>query len=481
MKRFGIALLALATVLCASFSVETFSQPGKDARRTILTNGLTVITKEIHTAPVVSLSVWYRVGSRNESTGITGISHLLEHLAFKGTKNFPQEGETDRIIRRLGGSGNAGTNVDYTVYYVTLPSGKLDPAIDIEADRMKNLLLKPEDVDMERPVVAEERKMRNEDSPTGLFWEEINSVAFKVHPYGWPIIGWMTDIMGINHDDITAYYASHYAPNNAVVVVTGDMDSEKVIEKIKSAFGEIPKAPAPPPMRAVEPEQKVEKRIVFPSDKSNLAYVVYAWHAPSITGSDSPALEVVSEVLSSGLESRLRKELVETGLASSADATHDTNQDPYLFYIEVEAQPGTDTALIEKKLDEQILKLQTEKVTDYELKRAKNRFAARETFENEGITAYGRKIGWFELTAGDYSFLDRYLESIQKVSAEDVMKVSKKYFTPTNRTVGILVPTGAPSGAIEKQSGHGVDYGRFGAGKTSSDAKGEIEAKEKKA
>ncbi len=284
-----------------------------DVKLTKLENGLTVVTKEIHTAPVVNISVWYRVGSRNETIGITGISHALEHMAFKGTKKYPEAGVTDRMIREIGGSGNAGTNVDYTIYYETVPAGKQGVAIDIEADRMNGMLLRQDDFSPEKKVIKEERKMRNEDSATGLFWEEINAAAFKVHPYGWPIIGWMSDIDSLDASKVRKYYESHYAPNNAIVVVAGDFETEEVLEKIKSTFGKVPRGANPPAMNAVEPEQKVEKRIVYTSDKTNLAYVVYAYHAPSITGADSPALEIAAAVLSSGRESRLFKNFIESG------------------------------------------------------------------------------------------------------------------------------------------------------------------------
>lgn len=443
--------LFILVILAISFMFGGVSSAGtSDVKLTKLDNGLTVITKEIHTAPVVSLSVWYKVGSRNESTGITGISHLLEHMAFKGSEKYPTEGSADRVVRSIGGSGNAGTNTDYTVYYETVPAGKENVIIDIEADRMNGLLLRAEDLDSERNVVAEERKMRNEDNPTGLFWEEVNATAFKVHPYGWPIIGWMSDIMGITREDVEKYYKSHYAPNNAILVLTGDFDTNKVLEQITSAFGSIPKGSEPPRMNAAEPKQDAEKTVLIRSDKTNLADVVYAYHAPSITGSDSPALEVIASILSSGRESRLYKDLVDSGIASSAEATHDTNTDAYLFYIEVEVQPGNNPDDVRKKLDEEIEKLKTETVSDYELQKAKNRFAADEIFSNESISSIGRKLGWFQLTAGDYGYLDKYMDMISKVTAEDVKNAADKYFIDTNRTVGILLPK---SGDSQQSSG----------------------------
>lgn len=442
-ERITVVSVLLAVFVCVSAAGEA-----PLVKKTVLKNGLTVLTMEIHTAPVVNFSVWYRVGSRNERSGITGISHALEHMAFKGSKNFPVTGESDVLIRRLGGAGNAGTSSDYTVYYETMPAGKLDLVIDIEADRMSNLLLRAEDFATERNVIMEERKMRTEDSPTGLFWEEIDAAAFKVHPYGWPIIGWMSDIESFDTKVMREYYESHYVPNNAIVVVAGDMDSNSVLKKITETFGKIERGPEPPPMRLVEPEQQVEKMIYYESDKTNLPYVVFAYHAPEVSHPDSPALEVAAEVMSGGRESRLNRELVETGLASSAETVHDTNQDPYLFYFEVELQPGGDPGGIEAILKRQIETMISEPVTDYELQRAKNRFAAGEIFSGESISGYSRMLGWFELTTGDYGSYDRYLDDIDKVTAEDVQRVAEKYFKPKNRTVGVLMPaTGGQAAA----------------------------------
>jgi zinc protease len=426
--------------LLLAFSCVGAAADTSDARRVVLDNGLTVITKEIRTAPIVDFAVWQKVGARNEPDGQTGISHMLEHMAFKGSLKYPEAGDADAVIRRLGGSANAGTSSDYTVYYSTLPSGSYEAAIEIEADRMRGLLLREEDFATERDVVVEERKMRYEDSATGLFWEEIDAAAFKIHPYRNPVIGWMSDIKDYDIKKIREYYNSRYAPDNAVVVAVGDFDTEAMLKKIKEAFGSIPRVERVADVPTVEPARNADKRVVVESDKTNLAYVVWAYNAPSITGEDSPALEVAAAALGSGRESRLYRALIETGLASSAEAVHATYTDPYLFYIEVEAQPGTDTSVIEAELDKIINDIRANPISDYELQKAKNRFAADEIFSNESIPTYGRKLGWFEVASGDYANLDSYMTAINAASAEDVLKAARKYFVNSSRTVGILLP-----------------------------------------
>jgi len=434
--------------------------------KTTLENGLTVITREIHTAPVVFFSVWYRVGSRNEFSGETGISHALEHMMFKGTAGYPQPGETDEIVRRIGGVGNAGTSTDYTVYYETVPAGMENVVIGIEADRMAGALLRAQDFESEREVIMEERMMRNEDSPTGLLWEEINAAAFKVHPYGWPIIGWMEDIKALDTEKLREYYESHYAPDNAVVVVCGDFDTESLLEKVGNAFGGIPAAEnRKPGPELVEPPQRVSKRIVFPSDKSNLAHVVYTWHAPTYGNEDSPALEIIDSILSSGRESRLSKTFIDGGLAGSVDAVHDTNTDPYLFYINVEVRPGVDTDTVENALDETVSSLKSEPVSDYELQKAKNRFRAEHVLDTQSTTSYGRMMGWFEISTGDPEFWDKYLDEIDAVTAEDIMRVAGEYLVDTNRTVGVLIPQGGPrTGSSGVHPGPAKEYGYTDAG-----------------
>ncbi len=456
-KPFHVRMLVSATLAIALMTgavakgAELKNQPSLSsdvapAQKTVLDNGLTIITKEIHTSPVVYFSVWYNVGARNEYTGATGISHMLEHMMFKGTSTFPVAGETDKLVRRIGGIGNAGTSNDYTVYYETVPAGMESVALRIEADRMHNALLRDEDLQSERNVVMEERIMRNEDSPTGLYWEELDATAFKVHPYGWPVIGWMDDIKAYSQDSIRDYYKSHYAPNNAFIVVCGDFRTSEILKTIRDAFGPIKPSDLKPARKIAEPPQMVTRSVEYHTDKTNLAYVNYLYHVPTYGDPDSPALELLAYILSSGRQSRMFREFVESGIASNADAIDATNADPYLFYFDIEVLPGIALTEIESRLDKLIENIKSETVSESELQRAKNRFRADTIFGAQSTSSYGRQLGWFEIATGDHDFLDKYLADIDRVTTADIQRVARKYLVPANLTRGRLIPETPESG-----------------------------------
>src|SRR5262249_11297361 len=270
--------------------------------------GLRVLLLEDHRSPIVSFQVWYRVGSRDELRGATGIAHFLEHLMFKGT---PMRGPKQfaRLVEENGGQDNAFTSQDVTSYYVDIAADKLDLVIELEADRMQNLLLDPKEIASEREVVIEERRTRTEDDPGGFLGEEVSSLAFKAHPYGAPIIGWMEDIKRITPDEIRAFYKTYYVPNNAIVVAVGAFKAGDALEKIKRRFGKIPRGKIPPPVLAVEPAQNGERRVTV-KKQAELPIVYLAWHVPNQTSNDAAALEVLSTILSGGRASRLYRDLV---------------------------------------------------------------------------------------------------------------------------------------------------------------------------
>ncbi|MGH7277291.1 MAG: M16 family metallopeptidase, partial [Candidatus Rokuibacteriota bacterium] len=268
-----------------------------------LDNGLRVLLLEDHRSPIVSFQVWYRVGSRNETRGATGIAHLLEHMMFKGThRHGPRE--FNRLVEQSGGQNNAFTSQDVTSYFVNIAADELDLVIDLEADRMQNLLLGDADIDSERQVVIEERRTRTEDDPAGFLGEAVSSIAFRAHPYGQPVIGWKVDLERLTAAEVRAFYKTYYVPNNAIVVAVGDFDAPAVLEKVKASFGGIPRGPAPPPVLAVEPEQNGERRVTV-EKKAELPIVYIAYHVPNATSDDAPALEVLSAVLSGGRASRI--------------------------------------------------------------------------------------------------------------------------------------------------------------------------------
>jgi len=251
-------LIALAVVAAAVSVGPAFSQTlGIEEYR--LDNGLTILVREDHSSPVVSVQVWYRVGSRNDRSGTTGISHFLEHMMFEGTERYGP-GEIERIVRRNGGEKNAFTSRDYTAYYENLASDRYEIAIELEADRMRNLVLDPERISRERGAVSEERRLRD-NSRTGRLYEELIAAAYVAHPYQWPILGWMSDIESISREDLLHHYRTYYAPNNAIVVIIGDVSPEEAYRKVKRYFGKIPPGEEPPQVRTREPHQKGERRV----------------------------------------------------------------------------------------------------------------------------------------------------------------------------------------------------------------------------
>src|SRR5262245_4756281 len=250
MPRLRSLLLVLLLAIC----IPVVAAAAPEVVEATLDNGLHVLVLEDHRSPVVSVQVWYRVGSRNERSGATGLAHFLEHMMFKGTPTHGK-GEFARLVEQNGGQDNAFTTQDVTSYFVDIAADKVDMVLTLEADRMRHLLLDPAEVDSERQVVMEERRTRTDDDPDGLLSEELNSLAFKAYPYRWPIIGWMEDIARINPTELRAFYDTYYQPNNALLVLVGDVKTAEVLEKVRQRFGAIPRGPAPPPVTAVEPPQ----------------------------------------------------------------------------------------------------------------------------------------------------------------------------------------------------------------------------------
>src|SRR5262245_49560551 len=274
----------------------------EDVRRTVLTNGLVVLTKEVHTSPIVTSMIWYRVGSRNEEVGHTGKSHFLEHMLFKGTDRF-KKGEIDRLTLKNGGANNAFTSHDFTAYYFNFASDRWQIALEIEADRMVNCTFVPEEFEAEKKVVIEELKT-GLDSPWGLLLQEQEASAYKIHPYRNPIVGWLQDVERATVEQQQAYYRRYYHPNNATLVIAGDFDSQDVLKKVEHTFGSIPAGPPPGAMLLEEPPQRGERRLVV-RWRSKVPRLAIAYHAPEIAHSDSYALQVLAVLLAEGKASRL--------------------------------------------------------------------------------------------------------------------------------------------------------------------------------
>jgi zinc protease len=421
---------------------------------TFLPNGLKVLLLENHKAPLVTFQVWYRVGSRNEAWGKTGLSHMLEHMMFKGTEKVGPE-EFSRIIQENGGNDNAFTSRDYTAYFENLSADRIQVSIDLESDRMQNLRLREEDFHTERMVVMEERRLRTEDSPQAYLGEQLEATAFQIQPYHWPIIGWMEDLARLTLEDLKAYYRTYYNPVNAFLVVVGDFKKEELLPKIEKAFGSFPKGEAPQQGKGLELPQVGERRL-WVKREAQLPAVVMGYHVPNLREPDSHVLEVIATILSAGKSSRLYQGLVrEKRLAFGADADHSLlSRDPSLFYLSADPLPGKDVSEVEKALDQEIERLQKEPVSERELEKAKNQMEAAFVFGQDSMFNQARLLAVYEI-ARTWKDIDDYLPSIRKVTAEDIRRVANRYLVPDNRTVGILVPLPPKGGrpAAEGPSG----------------------------
>lgn len=426
-----------------------------DILHTVLDNGLTVLIKEMHHAPVATFWVFYRVGSRNEIPGITGISHWTEHMMFKGTPSFPKQ-LLDKSISRVGGHWNASTSFDFTTYFETLPAGEIDLGLRIEADRMVHSTFAPQEVSSERTVIISERQGL-ENSPMFLLSEEVRASAFRVHPYHHQIIGDMADLQIISRDDLYAHYRMFYNPNNAIVAAVGDFDREAMLDRIVQLFGAIPAGPEPRPVHRVEPEQRGERRVALEGE-GDTAYLLIAFRAPNATAPDFFALSVLDAALLDGggmgllggtgtnRSSRLYKALVETELAASVGGGLAATIDPALYSINAAARAGQTLEELESALDSEVERLLVNHpVTQDELDQAVKRAKAAFAYNSESVTNQGFWLGFSQLVTGSYSWFEEYLDRLQQVTVQDVARVADKYLDCRRRTVGWYLPKPAPA------------------------------------
>jgi zinc protease len=404
-----------------------------------LENGLKVLILEDHTAPTATFQIWYRVGSRNESIGKTGLSHLLEHMMFKGTSRFGPK-TFSQSIKRAGGIDNAFTSREYTGYFQLLTSEQIELPIELEADRMQNLLLSEEAVLSERDVVMEERRLRYEDDPQNYLFEEVMATAFKNHPYRWPVIGWMSDLEQLKPADLISHYRTYYVPNNAVVLVIGDVNTKHILAKIKEHFGKIPEGHEVDQTSFRDPAQKGEKR-VYVRKEAELPYILSAFKVPNIKHKHSYALEVLAMILSEGKSSRLYNTLIyEKQIALSAWASYSGFYlDPFLFFIGATPSRGIKREDVEKVLEEEIEKIKKQAPSEREVQKAKNQIEASFIMEQDSIYMQARTIGSFEMLGG-WRLIDTYLDGIRNVTPEDVRSVAEKYLVAERKTTGILIP-----------------------------------------
>ncbi|HSB71963.1 MAG TPA: pitrilysin family protein [Candidatus Methylomirabilis sp.] len=442
-----VALLAIVLALAAGRPAAAAGLIDRVAETT-LSNGLKVLLVEEPKAPVVSIQVWYRVGSRNEPIGKTGISHMIEHMMFKGTPTIGPK-QFDLIVQRNGGQDNAHTTADYTAYYEDFAADRVLLGLTLEADRMAHLLLDEKEFLPERQVVMEERRLRIEDQPANVLGEVMRATAFLAHPYRWPVIGWPSDIEGYTRDDLVQYFRAHYAPNNAILIVAGDVKKEGLLPKIQELFGKIPRGPEPTKVVTVEPKQLGERRVSVRKD-AELPLVFAVYHAPNLTHPDSFALDVLAYVLGGGESARLHQGVVyEKQLASYAAADYSSvHVDPYLFGLSAGPLPGKTAEEVEQALYTEVERLQKEPVTDRELTKAKNQITSEFIFAQDSVHRLASLLGAYEAVAS-WRLLAGYLDGIRKVTAADVQRVAREYLTQENRTAAILIPTkqaDAPAG-----------------------------------
>jgi zinc protease len=431
--------IAIPFLLIVSLLAPSSARAADRVVAATLDNGLRVLLLEDQRSPIVSFQVWYRVGSRNEHRGSTGIAHFLEHLMFKGTPSHGPK-QFARLVEQNGGQDNAFTSQDVTSYYVDIAADKLDLVIDLEADRMQNLLLDPKEITSEREVVIEERRTRTEDDPSGFLGEEVSSIAFKAHPYGAPIIGWMDDIKRVTPEEIRAFYKTYYVPNNAIVVAVGAFRAADALEKIKKRFGRIPRGKVPPPMLAVEPTQNGERRVVV-RKQAELPIVYMAWHVPNQKSDDAVALEVLSTILSGGRASRLYRDLVyqrQLALEAGGDNAY-FSIDPNLFWFWATPMPGQTPEKLETELSAHMEQLKTEPVTDEELARAKNQIEAAFVYQEDSVHQRASLLARFELLGG-FALKDSFLAKVRAVTAADLARVARTWFAPEKKSVGVLLP-----------------------------------------
>jgi zinc protease len=437
---FVCLVVSLFLSVTAQVNAQADAQAEENVKKIVLKNGLSVILVEEDKAPVVTFQIWYKVGSRNEIAGKTGLSHLLEHMMFKGTTERGK-GEFSRIVAKNGGRENAFTGNDYTAYFEIFSKEKIDLSLMLESDRMQNLLIDTTEFGLESEVVKEERRSRTDDDPYASLVEALYATAFMVHPYRNPVIGWMGDLDDLSRDEAYQHYKQYYQPNNATVVIVGDFKSELLLPKVVEWFEKIPKGKEINQKTATEPPQKGVRRTTVKRE-AQLPFIFMGFHAPNYKHPDTYALSALSQILSAGKSSRLYQSLIyKKQLALGAGGHYDDlTTDSDLFYFYGTPRPGIAIEAVEEALNEEIKRLQTEKVTALELTKAKNQIEAGFVFHNDSNFARAMQIGRAETVGAGYDYLKEYLSHLRNVTEDDILRVANQYLIEDHKSVGILVP-----------------------------------------
>jgi zinc protease len=416
-----------------------------------LNNGLRVMLKEIHTAPLISHWIWYRVGSRDETPGLTGASHWVEHMLFKGTPRYPQ-GVLDKAISRQGGYWNAFTHLDWTTFFETLPADKIDLALELEADRMTDSLFDAAEVKAERTVIISERQ-GHENEPLFRLGEEVQAAAFRVHAYQHEVIGDMADLQTLTREDLYNHYRTFYVPNNTVLAIAGDFCTEEMLERVRQVYGDIQPGELPARSMRAEPPQREERRVTV-EGPGETSYVQASYHAPHGTQPDFHAFMVLDSLLSgprslnmfgSGISnktSRLYMSLVDTDLAVAVLGGLQATIDPFLYTTTVVVHPQSSPDRVVEGFDEQLQRLCDTPPDEHELQRAVKQARALFAYGSESITNQAFWLGFAEMF-DSYNWFNTYLDRLAAVTPQDVQRVAQTYLLPQNRVLGVYLPDGS--------------------------------------
>jgi zinc protease len=429
----------LKTLLLVLVPDLLLAQTTERVHTATLNNGMKILVEEDRTIPTVALYLFYRVGSRDERPGITGISHFFEHMMFNGSRKYGP-GEFDRQMEQKGGNNNAYTTKDATVYMDWFPPGALELMMDMESDRMAHLTLDPKLVESERGVVYSERRLRIDNDNSGALSEQVIAAAIIAHPYHWPVIGWPSDIEAWTRQDLDDYYRQGYAPNNCVMVAVGDIETTRVFDLAKKYFDPLPSHQTFAEPRTKEPPQDGE-RVVRVKKEAELPLLVLAFHMAPSRNADDPATQVAEAMLSSGDSSRLHSRLVDQEqVALNVEVSDEPSLDPFLLSINVQPRAGVEIDRVKTLVIDELNKLGALPASDAELRKAKNQWLAAHYREMKTVSGRANLLGTYELFYGGYKRLFTEPGDVEKVTAADIERVSKELFRPENRTIGILEP-----------------------------------------
>jgi zinc protease len=449
--------------------MATLEQPSLDTpsvHEEVLDNGLKVLIQEVRTAPLASVWCWYRVGSKDEGPGLTGASHWVEHMNFKGTTHIPRD-QVKGIIEQFGGSWNGYTWIDQTTYVETASRDALDRMLFIESERMANCLYHPDDCESERTVIISELQ-GGENDPGQLLDQELTATAFKAHPYRHPTIGWLADLQTMTRDDLYGYYRRFYLPNNATLVIVGDVDTREAIARVAHYFGPIQPCTIDRRTLAAEPDQLGERRVTI-AKEGTTAYLKIGFHAPAVTDADFYTMLIVDAVLTGAKganlwasfrtpppqrSARLYRALVDKGLASAVNGALLPTQQPFIYTVSMTATQGTSLDALEHAALGELNRMRADGITPQELTKARNQLRARLVFDNDSITNIAHQLGYFETVAG-WKLYGSLLSGIQAVTLEDVARTAARCFRTSNRTIGRFDPVPALSDEIPTGQGAG--------------------------